>query len=138
MTQLTRIPKRRLSPQAGLTLVETMVAVLVFSIGALALALVIPLGVNRITKTGQQSRASSLASRITEDLLSTSFDDPLLDDGSHTDTNNPYPGSYFVSWSVQDSLPINGCKKILLEVRRGGLTGPVRARTTAVVASSGT
>ena len=65
----------------------------------------------------QNTRASELCSQVMERLLDTPYDDPDMDDGGHTDANNPYDGHYFVSWNVETNQPIDSCKRVTVTVR---------------------
>jgi prepilin-type N-terminal cleavage/methylation domain-containing protein len=128
---------RRSKNQAGFTLLEILVAVLVFTIGALALAFAMSRGVGSVSESGQHTRASAIASQRTENLLAASHSDPLLTPGSHSDPNNPYPGNYFSDWTVEDNQPITGCKRITISVRRGSATAAPMVRTVVVSSSLG-
>jgi type IV pilus modification protein PilV len=109
--------KRRMRDERGLTMVEVLVALIIFAVGALAVAALTPLGSHSITKSGQNTRASELCSQVMERLLDTPYDDPDMDDGGHTDANNPYDGHYFVSWNVETNQPIDSCKRVTVTVR---------------------
>jgi len=122
---------------AGFTLLEILVAVVVFTIGSLALAFSIGRGMHSVSESGQKTRASAIASQRTENLLAASHSDPLLTAGTHNDAANPYPGNYFVSWSVENDQPITGCKRITVMVRRGSATTPPVVRTVVVSSSLG-
>ncbi len=100
----------------GFTLVEVMVALIVFAVGMLSLALLMPAGTRGVRKAGQNTRGSELAASSMERLLSTPYDDPDLNRGNHVDTGNPHDNSYFVSWSVDTGVPIANCKRITLSV----------------------
>lgn len=101
----------------GFTLVEVMVALVVFAIGVLAMATLIPFGTRSATKSGESTRASEIASSAMERLLDTPYSDPDLAAGGHTDPSNPYPGSYHVTWNVEDNQPDSLCKRITITVK---------------------
>lgn len=123
--------------ERGFSLLETMVAVVVFTIAALALALAMSQGTRSVTDSGQHTRASSVASQRTESLLTAAHTDSLLTAGSHSDPLNPYPGSYFATWLVENNTPVTNCKRITLEVRRGSTTAPVLVRTVVISSAIG-
>lgn len=125
------------SAESGFTLIETMIAGLIFTIGALALAFVIPMGVNRITDAGQQTGASELATERSEFLQELPQSDTLMTAGNFTDPANPYPGQLYVTWTIEDGQPISGCKRISVFVRRGSVTAPILARTILVSSAAG-
>ena len=99
----------------GFTMMEILVALIVIGIGVFSLTALIPAGTRSNTKAGQQTRGSELASVTMERLLSTPYNDPDIDPGAHNDPSNPYPGSYYVSWTVDQDQPITKCKRITVE-----------------------
>lgn len=101
----------------GFTLVEVMVALVVFAVGVLSLAMLIPLGTKGISRSGETTRASELSVATMEKLLATPYDDGDLNAGTHTDSNNPYNGSYHVTWTIEADQPITSCKRITVRVR---------------------
>lgn len=101
----------------GFTLIEVMVALVVFAVGVLSLAMLIPLGTKGISRSGQTTRASELSVSTMERLLSTPYDDGDLSVGTHNDPGNPYTGSYYVQWVVEGDQPITSCKRITVRVR---------------------
>jgi prepilin-type N-terminal cleavage/methylation domain-containing protein len=103
---------------AGFTLVELLIALVVFGLGVLSLAAVIPLGVARSNNASQQTRASELAATCAEQVLETPYGDASMTSGAHDDVNNPYPGGYYVRWTVEDDQPIADCKRITIRVYR--------------------
>lgn len=103
---------------AGFSLVELMIALVVFGIGVLSLAAVIPLGVKRSNTASQQTRASELAATCAEQVLETPYLDADMTSGAHDDVNNPYPGGYYVRWTVEDGQPRTDCKRITVTVYR--------------------
>ena len=101
----------------GFTMMEIMMALIVIAIGVFSLTALIPAGTRSNAKSGQQTRGSELASITMERLLATPFTDPDLDAGSHSDTANPYPGGYYVTWDVEFDQPIDNCKRITATTR---------------------
>ena len=103
--------------ESGFTLVEVLVALMVFVIGVLSIAAIMPSGSRSVGRSGDQTRASELAAACAERLLSTSYSNPTLTSGSHSDPANPYNGKYYVSWTVEDNQPMAQCKKVTVDVR---------------------
>lgn len=128
-------PTRRSSPIAGFTLIEVMVALVVFAIGVLALAATIPLGSRRIVSAGQQTRGSAMAAEQAEEILEMPFSASDLTAGTHNHSANPLPGNYFVRWTVVDSMPVAGCKRIVITTAKGSLTARPEATLTIVKSS---
>ena len=137
----TRRPSARAerprTPASGFTLIETVIAGLIFTIGALALALVIPLGVHKISSAGRQTNAGELASDRSEFLLNLPQSDTLMAAGTFDDPSNPYPGQLYASWTIEDGAPLAGCKRITISVRRGSTTSTVLAKTILVSSAAG-
>lgn len=126
---------RRASPVAGFTLIEVMVALVVFAIGVLALGATIPLGSRRIVFAGQQTRGSAMAAEQAEEILEMPFSASDLTAGTHNHAGNPLPGNYFVRWTVVDSMPVAGCKRIVITTAKGSLTSRPEATLTIVKSS---
>lgn len=142
MTQPLSSLRRRLHAgrrpgQAGFTLIEVIVALVVFAIGILALGLTVPSATRRIGRAGQQTRASSLAADRAETLLITPYDHDDLLSGTHTDPANPIDGRYYVKWTVTDNQPITACKRIVVSVSRNSTNATPEAAVTIVTPQSG-
>jgi type IV pilus modification protein PilV len=121
---------RRSRRESGITLIEVLVAILVFTIGVLGLASVVPMGMKRVTTSAGDTRASELASERCEQILTTPYDDPDLDAGTHNDPGNPRDGRYNISWSVEVDQPLTSCKRVTVTVLR---TGEIRSRARLVI-----
>jgi type IV pilus modification protein PilV len=109
-----------LGAERGISMVEVLIAVLVFTVGALGLAAVVPIGLNKVTDSAADTRASELASDRCEQLLATPYADETLDAGAHEDDANPHDGLYDVAWNVEEDQPRAGCKRITVTVNRTG------------------
>lgn len=118
LSSAARRPGRRLGAESGISLIEVMVAVVVITVGVLALGAVIPTGIHKVTDSETDTRASALASDRCEQLLVTPFDDGDLDAGTHQDSSNPHDNLYNVSWIVEDDQPAPDCKRITVNVVR--------------------
>jgi len=127
---------RRPGSRRGFSLIEVMIALVVFAIGVLSLGLVVPLATRKVERAGQQTRASSLAAQQAEQLLMTPFGDPTLTVGTHTNAGNPVSGIYYVSWAVRDSTPVTGCKRVTVSVARYGVNNPAEAQLVIIVPQS--
>jgi type II secretory pathway pseudopilin PulG len=118
-------PRRK---DAGFTIVELFIALAVFSVGVLTLAVIIPAGAKKSTNSGQQSRASEFAAAKAEELLDTPYTDDDLTSGTHTDAGNPYLDHYYREWVVEADQPITNCKRITIRVHEPALTSPTTAQ----------
>lgn len=126
---------RRAAPHAGFTLIEVMIALVVFAIGVLGLAITIPLGSKRIVTAGQQTRGSAMAAEQAEGLLEMPYGAGDLTAGTHDHAGNPLPGNYYVRWVVTDDQPVTGCKRIVVTAMRRSVTATPEA-TLVIVKSS--
>ena len=109
-------PAPRLGNRAGFTLVEMMIALLVFGIGIVALARAIPSGMQTREKARRMSVATFLAKEQIESLRSASFEDAALAAGDHNDPDNPIRSHFRREWIVEDNTPIDGMKKVTVRV----------------------
>jgi type IV pilus assembly protein PilV len=105
-------------PESGISLVEVMVAVVVITVGILALGAVIPTGINRVTDSESETKASALCAERCEALLITPYDHEDLDVGAHASDQNPVVGLYNVEWTVEVDQPVVDCKRITVTVER--------------------
>ena len=136
-SSLRRQTSRDARDKAGFTLMEVLVALIIFAIGVLALALCVPAATKRVTASGKQTLASTLAAQAAEELLTVPYGDGTLTPGTHDDPANPHEGVYFVRWVVEDNQPIASCKRIRVSVARGAAGNPPEARVVIVSPRSG-
>ncbi len=120
----------------GFSLLEVLIALVVFAIGALALGAFVPLG-GHGGHADARSRASLLAAERAERLLAMPYRDDQLAAGTHADASNPVEGRYYVTWTVADDRPIASCKRVLVQVSRDGPGRRAEAAVTIVCPRSG-
>jgi prepilin-type N-terminal cleavage/methylation domain-containing protein len=130
-------PRRAAVREAGFSLVEVIIALAVFMVGALTLALVMPMATRRIVTASSQTRASELSAECAEHILVTPWDDADLNAGSHNDPANPHDRVYYVSWAVVDSVPVVNCKRVTINVSRNSVGAATLAQLTVVVPQAG-
>lgn len=133
MRRPDRTPRRPRA--AGFTLIEVMIALVVFAVGVLALGVTIPLGTKRIVFAGQQTRGSAMVAEQAEKILEMPYGDGELTTGTHDHASNPLPGGYYVRWTVTVDQPVTGCKRILITAARGSAAATPEARVTIVKSS---
>jgi len=121
----------------GFSLIEVIIALAVFMIGALSLSVVMPLATKRIVTAASQTRASELSAECAERILVTPWDDADLIAGSHNDPANPRDRVYYVSWAVLDSVPVVNCKRITINVSRMSVGAAALAQLTVIVPRAG-
>lgn len=127
----------RIRGQSGFTLIEVVVALVVFAIGVLALGVTIPMATKRINRASAQTRASAIATERAETLLITPYDHGDLTAGTHSDPANPIDGMYYLKWVVTDDQPITSCKRVVVSVARWGVNRTPEAAVTIVTPQSG-
>ncbi len=118
----------------GLTLIETMIALLVFSVGVLGVASMQVGSMYYNAKARRATCDSVAASDSLETILSLPYDDPLLrdpDDGY--EPSSPDHGPFkiaatptTVEWEVDDQYPIPNTKRVSITVRTTGKDGIFR------------
>ena len=100
--------------QRGFGLIEVAIALVVLAIGVLGLASLMPAGTRSTARSGDQTPASELTSKVAERLLAVPWSHADLTAGTHNDTTYPWPGGYYVSYVVEDDQPIANCKRITI------------------------
>ena len=116
-TDQARIAHRnRWGNQRGFTVVELMAALLLFSIGIVALARVLPQGMEIRDRGRRMTVATQLAREEIETLRSLPFSDPDLTDGLHVDDEVLLNGAYRRRWTVQNDTPLPDMMRIEVRV----------------------
>ena len=108
-------------PQAGLTLVEVLVALVIVSIGLLGIAglQARAIGCNRIAR--MQTEATALAAAMLERMRLLPFDHPDLTPGPALHRRRPEPNSACEAhWAVIADHPTDGTKTVRIRVRWSG------------------
>jgi hypothetical protein len=123
--------------QAGFTLVEVLVAPMVFVIGILSIAAMMPTGSPKRESLRRSDARLEPPPPARNASLSTSYTDATLTPGTHFDPANPYDGKYYVSWSVQDNQPMVQCKRATVDVRWPTSLSAPGASVVVVVPRSG-
>ena len=106
----------------GLTIIETLIAIVIFSIGLLAI-INMQIGARKISSQAMNmTQAINLANHKMEELISLGYDDDTIKDnnsdiGSFTEyTENNVQNMYDVQWKVDDNSPMNNTKTIIVNV----------------------
>lgn len=127
----------KITSEAGLTLIETMLALLVLSVGILAAASMQINGLQSNTRAKSASKGSRAALTLIEKMHILPFEDSLLADiDGDYDLQNPDFGpvlsddaSTMLEWEIQDGFPAPGLKRITVTARwkkPGGQMGDIR------------
>lgn len=72
-----------------------------------------------------------------EKLLATPYWDSDLIVGAHNDPDNPHPGGYYVTWTVENNQPITDCKRITVVTRWPVAASPLSAKLVVVTPQAG-
>lgn len=102
--------------QSGFTLVEIMIALLVFGVGIVGLANAFPNGIRTREKARRMSVATFLAKEQVERLRSLSFNHADLAAGAHTEPAGAGRTGYNRRWDVMDNNPLPGMKRLTVTV----------------------
>ena len=100
--------------QSGFSLIEVLVAMVIFAIVSLAISSLMVNSMAQISKNALASEAISLAQRQMEDLRNISFAD--IQNNSYSASSSKGNTTFTVSWVVADNTPAAGAKKINLSV----------------------
>ncbi len=129
--------------QQGMTLVEVMIALLIFSVGIMAVANMQITSMNSIATARKGIVNSVAAGGQMESILSKAYSDRLLidrDDGF--DPDSPDHGPFTIAdsrstieWEVDDDFPAPNTKRIAVTVRWQGRGGVWRTFTYDYVKS---
>ena len=110
-TEIRIIPCSR-----GFTLIETLIAIAIFSIGILAVGSMQISAINNNASARMRTEATILASEKVEELMSLEdYNDPLL--GTDTQSDSSPNNIYCLEWSATEDTPIPSTKTITLSVR---------------------
>ena len=110
--------KKRLSlNDKGFSLLEVLVAVVIFAVGILAMAALQLTAIKGNHFSNNLTEATTIAQEKLEELIQTDYSlsnagEPLAP-GNHSETQ----GIYTIDWTVQDNTPIQDTKTILITVR---------------------
>lgn len=102
--------------QKGSSLVEIMVALVIFGIGVVAAARMLPQSSARTTHSRSRTMAVNMAQEKIEELMAEGYKDAELTAGDHEDVNNPLSNHFNRSWSVTDDTPVADMKMISVTV----------------------
>ena len=107
---------RMIHDKRGFTLIETLIAIAIFSIGILAVGSMQISAINNNASARMRTEATILASETVEDLMSLDdYNDPLL--GTDTQSTSSPDNIYCIQWSAAVDTPIPSTKTITLSVR---------------------
>jgi len=104
-----RLRRRRGSSRSrGFSLIEVMIALTFLSIGLLAVAQMIPLGLVGVTQARVRTSAVQAAQQKIDALRAADFSAVELTAGDYTETD----GNYTLGWTITDNTPVTGVKRV--------------------------
>jgi Tfp pilus assembly protein PilV len=102
--------------EKGASVVEIMVALVIFGIGLVAAVRVLPESSQKTTRSRNKTIAVNIAQEKVEELMAAGFQDADLNPGDHDDPGNPIRNHYNRTWTVTDNTPVDGMKMISVSV----------------------
>ena len=102
--------------QKGASVVEIMVALVIFGIGVVAALRMLPESSARTTGSRNRTIAVNMAQEKIEELMAEGFKDADLTAGDHDDPGNPLSNHFNRSWSITDDTPVADMKMISVTV----------------------
>jgi Tfp pilus assembly protein PilV len=102
--------------QKGASVVEIMVALVIFGIGVVAAVRMLPQSSASTTHSRNRTIAVNMAQEKIEELMSDGYKDADLTAGNHDDLGNPLNNHFNRSWSITDDTPVLGMKAISVTV----------------------
>ena len=101
--------------EKGFTLVEVLIAVSIFAVGLLAVAMMLDTAIQYNSSARFITEATEIAHSQMEKLMNSPYDDTNLDEASSPYGPNPI-ANYNVSWTVRENVPMPAMKTISLSV----------------------
>lgn len=121
------------SHQSGFTLIEVMIALVIFAVGFLAMNSLQLTSINKNAASSSITGSTSWASAQIEDILSWDYLDARLVQGAAITPLTSQDGVYTITWSVTDNTVINNTKLVTITVNWNQMgTGQTTTITTVV------
>lgn len=111
----------------GFSLIEILFALTFLAIGILAVASMIPAGTRGVSQSRVLTTGLMAAQTKMEQLKGTAY--MTLAPGTFTDTTSVFQRT----WTVTDSVPMSGCKRIQVTVRWNDARGAQTTQLTSYV-----
>ncbi len=102
--------------EKGASVVEIMVAVLIFSIGLVAAMRMLPQSSAHTTHSRNRTMAVNFAQEKIEELMAEGYEAADLAAGDHDDPNNPISNHFNRTWTITDDTPIADMKLVSVSV----------------------
>lgn len=124
---VTKKSRRRAGAAEGFSLIEVMFALTFLAVGILAVASMIPAGTRGVSESRTVTSGLMAAQLKLEELRGTPYS--ALAAGSQSDTVSVFARS----WTVTDSIPTAGCKRVLVTSSWNDARGPQSTTLTSYV-----
>ena len=111
-TLMTELSKGTSGAGRGFSLVELLVALVFLGIGIMAVAALFPLATKNVNEGKLLTTAVGQAQEKIEELQEASYSSALMTPGSYSDST----GHYVRTWTIQDSIPTIGSKRVSIWV----------------------
>jgi len=117
--------------EKGASVVEIMVAVVIFSIGLVAAMRMLPQSSAHTTHSRNRTMAVNMAQEKIEELMAEGYEQADLAAGDHDDPNNPISNHFSRTWTITDDTPIQDMKLVSVSVNfpTSGADSTVTLRT---------
>ena len=96
----------------GISLVEIMIAILIFGVGITAAMRTLPVSNRATTRARNLTLATNFAQQKIEELMNVPISDADLTNGNHADLDNPLDRIFTRTWIVTDNSPIVDMKRV--------------------------
>lgn len=114
------------SYDAGFTIIEVLIAIVILAVGILALSTMQITSINTNNIAEKYTEGSTWGASEIENIMATAYDDASLNNGT---TGNIVQGIYTVNWTITDSVPIDNVKNINMVVT-WNIKGEAKSFTT--------
>ncbi|RLB76089.1 MAG: hypothetical protein DRH24_18470 [Deltaproteobacteria bacterium] len=119
-TKYRKADRRFSNKDKGFTLLEVVVAVSIFAVGLLAIAIMHMSAISANSTGAKITEISSWSLDRVEQLMSLPYDDPLL--GVAGNPHQVTSDDYTISWTIADNNPTQNTKLIRITVTGRGKT----------------
>jgi type IV pilus assembly protein PilV len=116
--------------QEGFTIIEVLMAISIFAVGMLAVATMQYSAIRVNSSANYLTMRTTYAMDRMEKLMALSYNDPWLEpagnplglDSAGNTHRVTTSDNHTVSWNITDNNPIQNCKRIEVQVAKGGKT----------------
>jgi prepilin-type N-terminal cleavage/methylation domain-containing protein len=125
-----------LKNQKGTSLIEILIALMIFGIGITFAMRMLPESNTATTRGRNLTKATNLAQEKIEELMGVHYNTADLNNGNHTDANNPLADHFTRTWTVAVDSPAPGLKQVVVTVSFPSDNSDNSATLTSIISSS--